>query len=610
MEPPSKPVLIYDGECRFCRHFVGRWKRRTGDRVRYETRESARAWVLEEFYRRSAGAVLLMMPDGRFFEGAEAVFKVRALGGLGLGLWLFEHLPGGRRISDAAYRLVARNRMFFSWMLRVGTRLAAPAKDWEGVRWLVLRGLAVIYAAAFLSLVLQVRGLAGEKGLLPAGPFLEAVWKNLGWESLWRLPTLCWINASDGFLLFLGWGGFGLSFLLLAGLAPGWAALLLWIFFLSLANVCGDFLSFQWDALLCEAGFLAIFLAPWCWRKREGKDPASSLVVVWLFRLLAARFMFTCGWVKWAGGDPVWRDLTALNYHYFTQPLPTWVGWYANQLPEWGQKLSTGIMFSIELALPFFILFGRRGRMAAFAGFVLLQFAILLTGNHAYFNWLTLVLCLSLLDDRILGRIKVPAGRGPANETPSLFRAAGTGLAALLVLFLTVWGGGIRWLGWGRMPRLAEEINGGWRLVNSYGVFAHMTTRRPELIVEGSEDGVVWKAYGFKYKPGDLRRRPAFVAPFQPRLDWQMWFMGVGTMGHPHVPDWFANFLKQLLSGGPEVLGLLEEDPFAGRKPRYVRVKLYDYEFTNTEERKQTGNWWKREYRGLLVPEIGMDKFR
>jgi hypothetical protein len=187
---------------------------------------------------------------------------------------------------------------------------------------------------------------------------------------------------------------------------------------------------------------------------------------------------------------------------------------------------------------------------------------------------------------------------------------AGTGFAVLLILLLTIWGGGIRWLGWQGMPRFLAEINGGWRLANGYGAFANMTTHRPELIVEGSEDGLVWKAYEFKYKPGDLQRRPGFIAPFQPRLDWQMWFMGVGTMGTPYVPDWFANFLRQLLAANPDVLGLLKEDPFAGRKPRYVRVKLYDYEFTRAEERKLTGNWWKREYRGLLVPEIGMDKFR
>lgn len=326
MEPPTKPVLIYDGECRFCCHFVERWQRRIGEKVHFETRASARSWVLDEFYQRSSRAVLLFMPDGRFFEGAEAVFQVRALSGFGLGLWFFESIPGMRSVSRAVYGLVAKHRPLFSFLLQTGLAVAGSGRDLFQVRWLLLRGLALVYAMAFFSLALQIRGLVGEAGLTPAKPWLEAVGKELGWGSFWRLPTLCWVNASDVFLLFLAWGGVGLAIVLFLGRASGWAALLLWLFFLSLVNVGGNFLSFQWDALLLESGFLAIFLAPWAWREERTGGTTPSLAVIWLFRLLVARFMFTCGWVKLASGDPVWENLTALQFHYFTQPLPTWIG--------------------------------------------------------------------------------------------------------------------------------------------------------------------------------------------------------------------------------------------------------------------------------------------
>lgn len=472
-------------------------------------------------------------------------------------------------------------------------------------RWLFLKVLALAYFTAFGSLWLQVDGLIGEKGILPAASFLGALREQWGPAAFWFTPTLCWADAGDGFLHFICGGGVVLSILLFSGITPVLCLVLLWFFYLSLVSVGQDFLGFQWDNLLLEAGLLAVFAIPvQVFLKRgDGCQPIPR-PVLFLFQWLLFRLMFGSGMVKLTSGDPAWRSLTALDYHYWTQPIPPVTAWLMSQSPAWLQKLSCLYMFGVELAAPFLIFGPRKLRPIAFLLIASLQLLILLTGNYCFFNYLSLGLCLFILEDAVWpGWFKrwwdSPSKQGvprkfPAFRWPSwvigTFVAIGIYMTGLQMSYSV--GLRIPWPGWMMgVYRVLDPL----RSFNSYGLFAVMTTSRPEITVEGSDDGVHWKPYGFKWKAGDLDRSPRFVAPYQPRLDWQMWFAALGS---PRENPWFLNFLVRLLQGSPDVLGLLRSNPFPQGPPKFIRADVYDYHFTSFGEKARTGNWWKSEYRG------------
>src|SRR5216117_3514451 len=272
-------------------------------------------------------------------------------------------------------------------------------------RWLFLRLIGIIYLIAFVSLWSQIDGLVGHNGILPVADHLSAAGGPVGPERYWWLPTLCWFNTGDAFLHLQCAAGAVFSLLLIVGVAPILALAFLWAIYLSLSTICGDFLGFQWDTLLLETGCLAIFLAPRQWLPKFSLEPAPSVTVLWLCRWLLFRLMFMSGAVKLLSADPSWWKLTALTLHYETQPLPTWIGWYAHQLPVWFQKTSVAIMFGIELAAPLLIFCGRRPRQIGCGAFVLLMLLISLTGNYCFFNLLTVALCVLLLDDVFLLRL-------------------------------------------------------------------------------------------------------------------------------------------------------------------------------------------------------------
>jgi lipase maturation factor 1 len=402
--------------------------------------------------------------------------------------------------------------------------------------------------------------------------------------------------------------------LLIIGIAPAPCLFLLWVIYLSLCTVSGPFLSFQWDVLLLETGFLAMFFAPWQWWPRHpARERPPSRLALWLLRWLLFKLMFRSGCVKLTSGDPTWRDLTALNYHFETQPLPTWIGWYTHHFPAWVHKSDTALMFVIEIGIPFLIFLPRRPRQLACLAFLALQFFILLTGNYCFFNLLTMVLCLTLLDDAALQKCLPAKWCRSASAVPaaghSLFRfvrgALMTALVAIvLVTSLVQFFGMFHPRIWLPRQLLAiEQQLAPLRSFNGYGLFQVMTASRPEIIVEGSNDGVHWQAYEFKYKPGDLKRRPAFVEPHQPRLDWQMWF---AALGNYQQNPWFLNFCLRLLQGSPQVLALMKINPFPDAPPKYIRAVLYEYHFTDRSARRTTGEWWRREAVGDYLPAISL----
>ncbi len=619
-QPPSKPLLVFDGDCHFCSRWIRRWRQITGDAVDFlpfqDGQIAARFPEIppQEFEK----SIQLLAPDGAVFSGAEAVFH--ALAQNPKRKWplrFYEISPAFARFAEHAYEFVAAHRAGFSRLTRWlwGRHVEAP--DYFLTRWVFLRALAVIYLVAFLSLGTQIIGLVGHRGILPADQFLAAAKQQceaqgIGWERFYLLPTLCWLNPSDGFLKFQCVCGIFLAGLLLCGVAPPLCLALLWLVYLSLVTIGRDFLGFQWDNLLLETGFLAIFFAPRQWLPEFRRAAPPSKLVLWLLRLLLFKLMFSSGCVKLASGDPNWRNLTALTFHYYTQPLPTPLAWYANQLPVWFQKCSCAAMFAIELGAPWLIFFPRRLRFWGGAAIAWLQFLILLTGNYTFFNWLTLTLCLLLLDDFVLGNILPASWRIRSNAPTPQRLVKNYWPRALALLPATVFiglslfqiaairGPASRWF----YP--AAKVNewlAPFRTVNPYGLFAVMTTARREIIVQGSNDGTNWLTYEFKYKPGDVHRRPPWVAPFQPRLDWQMWFAALGDW---RQNPWFVAFCEQLLRGSPPVLALLKNNPFPDRPPRFIRAEFYDYRFTNFAARRATGAWWQRQFLGEYLPPMSL----
>jgi hypothetical protein len=501
------------------------------------------------------------------------------------------------------------------------------------MRSALLRGLGLVYLAAFGSLAVQLDGLIGSRGILPAAEYFDHVGRLLGRtpETYAQLPSVFWLDASDRALHAVCWGGVGLSVLLIAGILPGLCLALLWAFYLSLAVAGQVFLSFQWDTLLLESGLLALLLTPWGWRLDRARDE-PWIFSVWLFRWLVFRLMFESGVVKLTSGDPVWLSWRALDYHYYTQPLPTWTSWYIHQMPAWFHWISVGFMFYAELVAPFFIFWPRILRRVGFVSLVLLQFLILATGNYGFFNVLAVVLCLSVLDDRDLAMVAALVRRrrespregtvpreGEAPAEPSSIparqeaRPPGWSVPRRAVMGVA---GGVLVAVTGRqaieaaLPRavlptpllasteLLSEMIEPLRSANPYGLFRVMTTERPEITVEGSDDGENWRPYRFRWKPGELDRRPRFTTPHMPRLDWQMWFAALA--GDCRREPWFFRFERRLFEGSPEVLALLRENPFPDSPPRYLRARLSLYTFT----RWGSPNWWDSRDVGLYCPPM------
>jgi lipase maturation factor 1 len=611
----DRPLLVYDGACGFCRFCVDYWAKLTEERIRYAPFQEVSTELpdipLKEFQR----AVQLIQPDGSRSTAAEAVFRTLAyVPGYAWPLWLYRHFPGFAAVSEIGYRIVATNRPFFDKVRLVvwGQTIDPPSHFLT--RWVFLRLLGLVYVAAFASLWPQIPGLIGAHGILPVSSFLTMVAHAIGPERYRLLPTLAWLSASNGFLQFLAGAGTFLSILLIAGVAPGPVLLVLWIFYLSLVTAGQDFLSFQWDTLLLEAGFLAIFLAPWRplfprWRTASASAPSKT--IVWLLRWLLFRLMFLSGCVKLLSHDPVWRNLTALEYHYETQPLPTPVAWYAYHLPAWFQKASVVGVFIIEILVPFLIFAPRRLRFFGCAVLVFMQCLIAVTGNYAFFNLLAVTLCVLLLDDQFLRRIlpRVLTHRYPSSFAPrarSLPKQIGLVVLTVVILFGSLDLVAGVFFGPRSAPQWANAATG-WldpfHIVNSYGLFAVMTTTRPEIIIQGSNDGVTWQDYEFKYKPQRLDKPPHWVAPYQPRLDWQMWFAALSSYRNN---PWFENLMLRLLQGSKPVLGLLGKNPFPGAPPRYIRALVYNYSFTSFAERRRTGDWWQRKQLGLYFPVVAL----
>jgi hypothetical protein len=469
--------------------------------------------------------------------------------------------------------------------------LSAP--DYSISRLLIGRGLAGIYLVAFLVAVMQFRPLLGERGLLPAPQFLRAV-------PFMSAPSLFQWRYSDRMLGIVAWSGAGIAALLLLGLPQAMslpltmlAWIVLWALYLSIVNIGQTFYAFGWESLLLEAGFLAIFLG--------GDQFAPSALVIFLYRWLAFRVEFGAGLIKMRG-DRCWRDLTCLDYHHETQPMPNPLSWYFHHLPKRLHRLEVLGNHAAQLIVPFGLFLPQP--VAAMAGTYMIatQLYLVVSGNYAWLNWVTIVVAVAALPDWLLGPLLPFAGRAVI-EPPAAFTAGAIGLTVLVAALSYQ---PVRNL-LGRRQLMNYSFNA-LHIVNTYGAFGSVTRHRDEVIVEGTQvasptESSEWLEYEFKGKPGDPRRRPPQFAPYHLRLDWLMWFL---PLSPAYGEQWFMRFLEGLLRNEPALLGLLRSNPFPHRPPVTIRARLYRYRYTTWSERRASGAWWVRELMGDYFPAVSL----
>ena len=438
--------------------------------------------------------------------------------------------------------------------------------------------LGIVYLLAFASLLVQVKGLYGANGIVPIHELVAALRQQTGRRGFSSFPSIFWFTSSDRSLYGSALLGCCLSICLLLGLLPPLPVLiLLWMIYYSFTAMGQEFLSYQWDALLLETGFVTIFLP---------LANLSSPIVYLAYQLFIFRFMISAGAVKLTSHDPNWRNLRALCFHYETQPIPNRVAWYAHQLPEQLQKVSTMGTFLFELIVPLLALGPAPYKLACFCLMVFFQGLIMLTGNYGFFNVLTIVLAVPLLENRYLAPF---APWLPAVETVPAVNAVADAFFAIVIL-LNI----LQLIRLFMRPHWVSYILSRcsrWHISNPYGLFAVMTTTRFEFVIEGSRDLKEWISYEFYWKPGDPVTAPRQAAPHQPRLDWQMWF---AALNPSYMEPWLSRLIERLLEGSPDVLKLFRTVPFSSSPPDYIRLIVYRYHFTAPDTKRTSGRWWDR----------------
>jgi hypothetical protein len=513
-----------------------------------------------------------------------------------------------------------------AWLFGPGSQ-ERPGRLWP--RWLFLRALGAIYFSTFFSLMFQVQGLIGPLGILPAGEYLHFVGQQLGARGYWFAPTVLWWSASSSMLQALCWAGIAASLLVVFNVRPRVSLAICWLAFLSFISGLQDFAAYQSDGMLLEAGFIALFFAPGGLRPGLGAARPPSRASTFLFQWEWFRIYFESGLVKMASGDPTWRNLTAMDEYYQNGPLPTWLGWYAQHLPQRFHAATAGLTLLVELFLVLLFFLPRRFRLALFFIVTPFEFGIIATANYCFLNYLVLWLGVLLLDDKFLtgiwpyararrdselARAAAAASIGSSSGTAGPGRRAAMRLARLALPALC-----LSWVFYGtlagllpllsfvlhtpvvELPMEPVRLIQPFSIANRYGLFARMTWARYEIEFQGSDDGHNWIPYPFRFKPQDLDRAPLVYAPYHPRFEWNLWFAMLASINES---PWVVNAEVRLLEASPPVLALFAGNPFPGRPPKFIRAVIYQYWFTDLETLRRTGLWWRREDLGRFGPTL------
>ncbi|HEX4638024.1 MAG TPA: lipase maturation factor family protein [Chthoniobacterales bacterium] len=473
-------------------------------------------------------------------------------------------------------------------------------------RFVILRLLGFVYAVAFFVAAKQIVPLVGRNGLTPAHDYLDHIQSMLGSrvEGMFQLPTLFWFGSSDLGMSIFAWVGLALSLVVLGGYANALLLAILWAMYMSIVHVGQFWYGYGWEIQLLETGFLSIFLGPLL-DGRPFPKCRPPLLVLWLFRWLGFRIMVGAGLIK-LRGDPCWRDLTCMFYHYETQPIPSPISRYLHFAPQWFHKFGTLWNHFTELVVPWFSFGPRTVRHVAGALLLLFQIFLIISGNLSFLNYLTIIPFLACFDDTLLRHvlpkaIVARAERAAQESEPSRINNRIALALSILVAYLSL-GPVMNLISHRQMMNTAfNRLD----LVNTYGAFGTVGRERDEIIFEGTEDPVTsgdttWKEYEFVAKPGDPDRRPPFIAPYQPRIDWQIWF---AAMASPREYPWTFHFVWKLLHNDAGTLSLLANNPFPDKPPHFVRARFYRYRFAPLGEK----GWWRRELIGEWLPAFSAD---
>lgn len=486
-------------------------------------------------------------------------------------------------------------------------------------RWIFLRALGVIYLSAFYSFFFQIKGLIGPTGILPADDYLQAVSAQLHSMRFLVAPTLLWFSSSNHALMAICWGGIIASLLVVFNIWPRVSLAICFVCFLSFIAAAQDFASYQSDGMLLASGFLSLFLAPPGIRPSLGRGSPPSRASQFLLLWVWFRIYFESGVVKILSGDRSWRNFTAMDDYYQNAPLPTWIGWYVQHLPHWFHAATVGLTFAVELVLCWAMLLPRRWRIACFCIVTPFQIGIILTGNYAFLNYIVLALGFLLLDDqfiewaiplrvralidRLLSQEAVPQDAGGSRRLSplSLIGMAVSAVCFLWIFYATT--AKLIWMFDSTVPLSMAPVQAidSLRIANQYGLFAVMTHARYEIEFQGSQDGISWTPYPFRYKPQNPAEAPGIYAPYQPRFEWNLWFASLGTWPQYRFVVWTE---ERLLTNDPSVIELFAKNPFAGSPPKIVRAEIYQYWFTSLKTKRETGMWWKRELLGTYAPSL------
>ena len=484
-------------------------------------------------------------------------------------------------------------------------KLFARGNSYWLTRFIILRLLGFVYAIAFLVAANQLVPLVGEHGLTPASHFLRAIEGSVGSRiaGFMHLPTLFWFGISDNALSIFAWLGFGISLIVLAGYANVILLSILWAMYMSIVHVGQIWYGYGWEIQLLETGFLSIFLCPLL-DGRPFPKCRPPILVIWLFRWLGFRIMVGAGLIK-LRGDPCWRDLTCLYYHYETQPIPNPISRYFHFSPHWLLKFETAWNHCVELIAPWFSFWPTFARHIAGILLITFQIFLIVSGNLSFLNYLTIIPFLACFDDTLLGRV-LPRSivrrveRAARESEPSrINNTVAIGLS-ILVVYLSV----APVLNLVSDRQIMNTQFNRLALVNTYGAFGTVGRERDEIVFEGTDSlfvtGAQWKEYEFKAKPGNPNRRPPFVAPYQPRIDWQIWF---AAMASPREYPWTFHFIWKLLHNDSGTLSLIANNPFPDKPPHYIRARLYRYQFAAPGEK----GWWHRELIDEWLPPLSVD---
>jgi lipase maturation factor 1 len=495
-----------------------------------------------------------------------------------------------------------------------------PGHLWP--RWIFLRGLGLIYLSAFYSLLFQIKALIGPDGILPAVDYLQVVTASLHGHRFWFAPSVLWFGAGNRALMTLCWLGLIASILAVFNVWTRVSLAACFVLFLSFVSVAQDFSGYQSDGMLLEAGFIAVFFAAPGLRPGLGAGHAPSRASLFLLQWEWFRIYFESGVAKLASGDVSWRTLRAMDDYYQNGPLPTWIGWYVQQLPHWFHASATFYTLLTETLIVWMLFLPRRWRIACFCIVTPFEISIILTANYTFLNYLVLLLGVLLLDDRTIewllpkrihafgsvdavavlaevksaittefrwGKIFAPVGKVVSGICLGVvFYSTTAQLIWMLAPSVPIPQAPVRWLD----P---------FRIANRYGLFAMMTHERYEIEFQGSTDGKTWIAYPFRYKPQAINSAPGIYAPYQPRFEWNLWFASLGSWREFRFVIWTE---ERLLKNDPDVLALFAKNPFAEAAPRRVRAVIYQYWFTDLRTKRVNGNWWRRELLGDYAPGL------